>query len=68
GNAVCYVAWNIANVQLGIVKCSAYIYMTPFITLIVGYLVLQEAISWMAVAGAVCIIAGMILSNRKQGE
>lgn len=64
GNAVCFALWNIAFKELGVVVTNNYLYGSPFVTLIVGWLLLGEPISWMGVVGAVLITAGVILAQR----
>ncbi len=64
GNAVCFALWNIAFRRLGVVVTNNYLYASPFVTLLVGFLLLREPISWMGVLGAVLITAGVILAQR----
>ena len=64
GNAVCFAIWNIAFRELGVVVTNNYLYASPFVTLLVGRLLLGEPISWMGVLGAVLITAGVILAQR----
>lgn len=69
GNAVCFAIWNIAFRQLGVVVTNNYLYASPFVTMVVGWLVLDEAISPMGIIGAVLITAGVFLAQReKQSE
>ena len=65
GNAVCFALWNIAFKRLGVVVTNNYLYGSPFVTLLVGFLLLKEPISWMGVLGAVLITAGVILAQKK---
>ena len=64
GNAICFALWNIAFKRLGVVVTNNYLYGSPFVTLLVGFLLLKEPISWMGVLGAVLITAGVILAQR----
>ena len=64
GNAVCFAIWNIAFRELGVVVTNNYLYASPFITLLVGWLLLGEPISLMGILGAVLITAGVILAQR----
>lgn len=64
GNAVCFALWNIAFKRLGVVVTNNYLYGSPFVTLIVGWLLLDEPLSWMGILGAVLITAGVILAQR----
>ena len=63
GNAVCFAIWNIAFRELGVVVTNNYLYASPFITLLVGWLLLNEPISWMGLLGAVLITIGVILAQ-----
>ena len=63
GNAVCFAIWNIAFRELGVVVTNNYLYGSPFVTLLVGWLLLGEPISWMGILGAVLITAGVILAQ-----
>ena len=65
GNAVCFAIWNIAFKRLGVVITNNYLYASPFVTLVVGYLVLDEQITVMSVIGAVLITAGVIVALKK---
>ncbi|MBQ6076883.1 MAG: DMT family transporter [Clostridia bacterium] len=65
GNAVCFALWNISFVRLGVVVTNNYLYGSPFVTLLVGWLLLGEPISWMGLIGAVLITVGVILAQRK---
>lgn len=53
GNAVCFAIWNIAFKRLGVVVTNNYLYASPFVTVVVGWLLLDEKISWMSILGAV---------------
>lgn len=64
GNAVCFAIWNIAFQRLGVVVTNNYLYASPFVTLLVGWLLLKEPISLMGIAGAVLITLGVFLAQR----
>ena len=64
GNAVCFAIWNIAFRQLGVVVTNNYLYASPFVTMVVGWLLLNEKISLMGVIGAVLITLGVFLAQR----
>ena len=68
GNAVCFAIWNIAFKRLGVVVTNNYLYASPFVTLVVGYLVLDEQITVMSVVGAALITAGVIVALKKPQE
>ena len=64
GNAVCFAIWNIAFKRLGVVVTNNYLYASPFVTVVVGWLLLGERISWMSILGAVLITLGVIFANK----
>ncbi len=66
GNAICFAIWNIAFQRLGVVVTNNYLYASPFVTLLAGYLLLQEPISLMGVVGAVLITIGVFLAQRAE--
>ena len=68
GNAVCFAIWNIAFQRLGVVITNNYLYASPFVTLVVGYLLLDEQITVMSVIGAVLITVGVIVALKKPKE
>ena len=64
GNAVCFAIWNIAFKRLGVVVTNNYLYASPFVTVVVGWLLLDEKISWMSILWAVLITLGVIFANK----
>ncbi|MBQ2062509.1 MAG: DMT family transporter [Oscillospiraceae bacterium] len=66
GNAVCFAIWNIAFQRLGVVVTNNYLYASPFVTMVVGWLLLDEKISVMGVVGAVLITLGVFLAQREK--
>ena len=65
GNAVCFALWNIAFKNLGVVITNNYLYATPFVTVVVGWLLLGEKISLMSILGAVLITIGVVFANKE---
>ena len=65
GNAVCFALWNIAFRRLGVVITNNYLYATPFVTVVAGWLLLDEKISFMSIIGAVLITLGVIFANKQ---
>lgn len=63
-SALCYVTWNTAILKLGAVKTSAYIYLSPIVTIVAAKLLLNDPIMPMALLGAALTLAGLILSER----
>ena len=65
GSGFCYIWWNSAIKRIGVVTTTNYLYLCPFITMITGYFVLDEAISIWGICGALLIIGGIVVSNKK---
>lgn len=65
-SALGYVLWNIATARLGAVTCTNYVYVIPFFTMLAGALALDESISLMGVFGALLILLGLFLADRKK--
>lgn len=66
GSGLCFVLWNLAFYHLGIVTTNTFIYVQPFITIVVGWLFLSEPISPLALLGAVLITVGVVVSQHKK--
>ena len=66
GNAVCFAVWNIACRNLGVVSTNNYLYASPFVTVVVAWLLLGEPISVMSVLGAVLITLGLIFADKQE--
>lgn len=61
----CYMMWNWTLSKLGAVKATNYIYLQSLFTMLFAWIILHERITWMAIAGAVILILGMIRAERK---
>jgi drug/metabolite transporter (DMT)-like permease len=64
-SALCFVTWNYAVGILGPVRTSVYIYIGPIITVVTSAIFLRERITFMAILGAVLVLAGLCLSEQK---
>ncbi len=64
-SAVCFITWAKATDIIGGVKTSAYIYLSPVVTIIVAAIVLKEVITPISVAGCGLILTGLYISDRK---
>ena len=64
-SALCFVTWNSAVKILGAVKTSAYIYLTPVITIVTSSIVLHEQITWITLAGTALTLTGLFVSEHK---
>jgi len=61
---VCYMIWSMAVNELGPTKTANFMYVQPFATLIVGYFLLSEPISFASIIGLFFIISGVYLTER----
>jgi len=68
GSCLCYILWNRAFHYLGVVTTNSFIYLQPFITILVGWLFLSEPISPLALVGAALITAGVVAAQRTPKE
>jgi drug/metabolite transporter (DMT)-like permease len=57
----CYV-YALEKLPIGIV--SMYAYINPFIALLLGYLLLDETITWITVAALICVSGGIYYINK----
>ena len=65
-SALGYILWNSATERLGAVVCANYIYVIPFFTMLAGAIALDEPVSAMGIIGAVLILVGLFLADRKK--
>ncbi|MCD8193376.1 MAG: DMT family transporter [Tannerellaceae bacterium] len=61
---LCYLMWNTAVKNLGVVRTTNYIYLVPMVTLITSYLVINETITWLAIIGSVFILSGVYIAEK----
>ncbi|MBB4034119.1 drug/metabolite transporter (DMT)-like permease [Dysgonomonas hofstadii] len=61
---LCFITWNTAVKELGVVQTSNYIYFTPLVTLLTSALVINEHITIIALAGSVFILCGVYIAER----
>lgn len=62
---VCFLTWNWCIAKLGAVKATNWVYFNPITTMIFASWVLGEKITPYFLIGAVCILAGMYLADKK---
>ena len=63
-SATCYVMWNKAASIVGVVSVSAYLYLTPVVTVVASVIVLVEPLTWQIALGVVLTVTGLVLSER----
>ncbi len=62
---LCYFLWNLSVSKLGAVSTANYLYIGPVVTLITSAIVLDETITWVAIAGIALILIGVYLAAKK---
>ena len=62
-SALCFVTWNFAVTTIGAVKTSAYIYMSPVITVLTAAIVLAEPVTLISCFGVILTLSGLIISE-----
>jgi drug/metabolite transporter (DMT)-like permease len=63
---LCFFFWNMVIKKLGAVQTTNYVYLIPVVTLIFSSLLLDETITVFALAGMLCILTGVFLSQKSQ--
>ena len=61
---ICYFLWNTVVKRLGAIRASAYVYLSPLVTMTAAAIVLNESITLIAMAGALLILLGVALAER----
>lgn len=62
---VCFVVWNVVLTRLGTIMSSNYLYLNPLFTTIAASLILDETLTFYAVAGVSLVMLGVFLSTGK---
>lgn len=62
-SSVGFVTWNYGLKVLGAVKCTAYVYLTPVVTVVGAWILLDERVTPLAAVGMVLTLAGLVLSE-----
>jgi drug/metabolite transporter (DMT)-like permease len=65
---LCYFLWNIAVKQLGAIRTTNYIYLTPLVTFVTSVIVLHERITPVAILGAAFILAGVYIAEKRKNN
>lgn len=59
-----FLGWNFAMKALGPVSANNYIYLQPFVTMVVAFFALGEKITLLGYIGSALIIGGLIISDK----
>ena len=60
---ICFILWNVTVDRIGAMRATNLLYLSPVITMLAAVAVLNERITWVAVAGCTLILAGVALSD-----
>ena len=63
-SAFAYLIWNEVMKILGSIMSNNYLYVQPLVTMIAGYIVLGEKISFLGYLGCFFIIGGILISDK----
>lgn len=62
---LCFLGWNFCLERLGTVRATNLLYLNPVISITTSAIVLGEHVTWIAILGAVLILAGLYCMRRK---
>lgn len=62
-STLCFLFWNFAVREIGPIKTSIYLYISPAITMLASYLIIHERINFVSIIGMLLSIFGLVLSG-----
>ena len=62
--AIGYIAWSYALVEISASQAMNFLYFTPFIATLLGWIWLGEVPVWLSIVGGLCAITGVWIVNR----
>ena len=65
-SSLCFVMWNMAMNELGIIKTNSYLYFIPLITMATATVFISEQITVYILLGAALILFGLWFANNKK--
>lgn len=65
-SAFAFAVWNFVCRNLGTVKVTVFIYLSPVVTIVFAFLALGDKITFMGSIGAALTICGLVLSERSK--
>jgi len=65
-SSLCYVMWNSAMHELGVIKTNTYLYFMPLVTIITAMIFISEQITAFIIIGAILIILGLWIASQKK--
>ena len=67
-SAACFVLWNVACKELGVVKSSICIYLIPIVSILTSIIFTGDMPTLLSLLGAACIVIGVSFANFKRRE
>lgn len=64
---LCYIMWNSAVKELGVIQTSNYIYFVPLVTLLTSAIIINEPITLVASVGSIFILCGVYIAEKGFG-
>lgn len=64
-SALGFFLWNLSTKWIGAIKTSVYIYVSPVVTVVLSVVILHEKMTFVSVTGALLILPGLIVSQKK---
>ncbi|MDR2920774.1 MAG: DMT family transporter [Tannerella sp.] len=64
-SSLCYVMWNTAMHELGVIKTNSYLYFIPLVTMVTAAIFISEQITVYMLLGAALILFGLWVANHK---
>lgn len=64
-SALGFFLWNLSTKWIGAIKTSVYIYVSPVVTVVLSVVILHEKMTVVSVSGAILILLGLIVSQKK---
>lgn len=64
-SALGFFLWNLFAKWIGAIKTSVYIYVSPVVTVVLSVVILHEKMTFVSVTGALLILLGLIVSQKK---
>lgn len=61
---LCFIFWNTAVKELGVMQTSNYIYFVPLVTLLTSAIVIDEQITFIALLGSIFIVMGVYVAEK----
>ena len=62
---LCFLGWNYCLERIGTVRATNLLYLNPVVSITTSAVVLGERVTWLAIIGAVLILAGLVCLERK---